>query len=433
MTGAVADTVGNISPTESAANRANISASIVINEIMWSQTGSSASQYVELRNLSSSSVNLNGWVLANAGGSGSNITLPNVSIAGGGYYLITKTAVSSVGNVLKDGTVTSNLVSSTLSLGPTSPALILRNASSVEIDRARIDFSPLVGESATPASMERKAFPGDGMDANNWYTGQARTRFDIASAQGTPGSANIYDVVLPSIVGYTANYSLFPHGNPSLRYTYSDTGGISASSATLSLERDSGTGTYVAVTGAVASSGITASGATYSLTGLQSGLYRATFAVSDLADNTAESSTVFLVDAFSMTVGTGSLSLGLLNSAGTTETAEVVVTIRTVGAPFSLSLSGASMSGPGGGLGSWNGSTGFGYDRSESGDGGTVSYTGSPTAIPNGAIASHGLNLDPHGNLRTYTYRVKYLAKPASLQSPGAYSANTAFSVAASY
>ncbi|HRI36217.1 MAG TPA: hypothetical protein PK765_04020 [bacterium] len=66
---------------------------------------------------------------------------------------------------------------------------------------------------------------------------------------------------------------------------------------------------------------------------------------------------VFYVDNFSMTIDTNTLSFGSLANGSISETAEATVTIRTVGAGYSLSLSGASMDGPTGGIGSWNGST----------------------------------------------------------------------------
>ncbi len=63
-----------------------ISASVIINEVMFS-TGTS-DQYVELRNLGSTSISLSGWALQNAGG----ITLPSgASISANGFYLIAST------------------------------------------------------------------------------------------------------------------------------------------------------------------------------------------------------------------------------------------------------------------------------------------------------------------------------------------------------
>jgi hypothetical protein len=45
---AVEDALGNAQASE---RFAKVSASVVINEVMWSSTGSSKTQYVELRNL----------------------------------------------------------------------------------------------------------------------------------------------------------------------------------------------------------------------------------------------------------------------------------------------------------------------------------------------------------------------------------------------
>lgn len=64
QTGAIDDLVGNASPSEGVNNRAIVTASIIINEVMFSTTPSN--QYIELRNLGSLSMSLSGWTITNA-------------------------------------------------------------------------------------------------------------------------------------------------------------------------------------------------------------------------------------------------------------------------------------------------------------------------------------------------------------------------------
>ena len=67
---------------------------LVINEVDYDQAGADAAEFIELKNISSSAVNLNGWTLELVNGANggaviySTINLPNVNLAAGGYYVI---------------------------------------------------------------------------------------------------------------------------------------------------------------------------------------------------------------------------------------------------------------------------------------------------------------------------------------------------------
>lgn len=121
-TGGIADSLENVSPTEGAVNRVVVTSTVIISEVMWSNTGSSAHQYIELKNIGSSPVNVNGWTIDNAGGNGVNLTLPNDTIAGGGIYLIAKNAESS--SALN---VAPNFISNTVNLSASQNNLILKS------------------------------------------------------------------------------------------------------------------------------------------------------------------------------------------------------------------------------------------------------------------------------------------------------------------
>jgi len=74
---------------------------VVINELMWmgsdpNEGGSTADEWIELRNMTGSSIDLDGWVLEKAATSGGNLTIPNGnSIPANGYFLIANYSESS--------------------------------------------------------------------------------------------------------------------------------------------------------------------------------------------------------------------------------------------------------------------------------------------------------------------------------------------------
>ncbi len=255
-TGQIADTVGNTSPTEGAQNRITVTASVVINEIMWSGTGASATQYIELRNLGDASVDIGSWTIDNAGGTGTHLTIPaSETIDANGYYLITRTAADATGNLLADG-ISIDRVDSTLSLSVGIQSLIHRSAAGIEMDRSSLALDPMPGDADIPASMERREFPSDGTSVSDWYTAESEDTglFENATARGTPGSANIADDEAPDITVNIADAAIVSHGSMMLRYSYTDTGGIAAlPSPSFTLEQNNGSGNY---------SDITATGAT---------------------------------------------------------------------------------------------------------------------------------------------------------------------------
>jgi len=71
-----------------------VMAQIVINEIDYDQSGTDASEFLELKNVSAAPVDLDGWAVELVNGSGGGavvyltITLPAVSLAAGDYFVI---------------------------------------------------------------------------------------------------------------------------------------------------------------------------------------------------------------------------------------------------------------------------------------------------------------------------------------------------------
>jgi len=145
------------------------------------------------------------------------------------------------------------------------------------------------------------------------------------------------------------------------------------------------------------------------------------------------------VDAPSLTISTGSYTIGTLQSGNLLiGTPAVTVTIQTIGAGFTLSLSGSSTIQAGiSQIAAWSGTTanGFGFDYTTSGSATSKSYSGSLTKIAPTVLdtIATGSYLGGNGNLRTYTYTIKYVAKINALQAAGVYNGNTNFNLQLQY
>lgn len=136
--------------------------------------------------------------------------------------------------------------------------------------------------------------------------------------------------------------TLFPLGNISLVYDYSDNVAIDTTSRTFTLEKWNGASWSGATVGNISSSEATLAQANYTSNTLAFGKYRSTFTISDTTGNTATQVSIFYVDAFELTVSTGSVNIGVLSPGSLTfAVPTVTVTIKTVGAGFNLSLGGS--------------------------------------------------------------------------------------------
>lgn len=116
--------------------------------------------------------------------------------------------------------------------------------------------------------------------------------------------------------------------------------------------------------------------------------------------------------------------------------AEMTVTIETLGAGFRLSLGGDGVLDAGTAqIGAWNGTTGYGMDYAATGSGTIKGYDGTLTAV-SGAILEDfatGSYIGGNGNIRTFTYVIKYGAKISPLQVAGNYTSNTPVNLSLQY
>lgn len=171
--------------------------SVVINELMWMGTSTSTyDEWVELRNMTGEAIDLTGWVIENAGESGTpNVTLSG-TISANGYFLLANYADTS--SAIKDGVVP-NQVSASISFAEGGEQLRLKKADSTLIDSTPNGVWPAGEKTDTiKHSMERYDPPGDGSLGASWHTCTNEacndgTYWDAADGYnyGTPGSGNL--------------------------------------------------------------------------------------------------------------------------------------------------------------------------------------------------------------------------------------------------
>src|SRR5258706_6390950 len=166
--------------------------SVLINEIAWAGTGASTSdQWIELYNPTANLINLNGWILRAVDGT-PNIPLANVTLTAGQYYLLERTADTTVSDVPAKQIFTG-------AIGTFNEILQIYNATGTCVDNANTNggFWP-AGNSSTHATMERRGVVPDSDTA--WFT-SANSAFwlkhdarGISSTNylihGTPGYGN---------------------------------------------------------------------------------------------------------------------------------------------------------------------------------------------------------------------------------------------------
>ena len=165
---------------------------VVINEIMWMGTqGDAADEWIELRNMTGSPIDLSNWVITDIGPGAADITIPSGKIipASGFFIVANDTEPNSVMSVVPDHVVN-------LSMNDTGEQLILRDASAVTIDTADNSgggwFAGANPGGQNPkSSMERNSIPGDGTVSTNWHTATTQVNIDIGEGElATPKAAN---------------------------------------------------------------------------------------------------------------------------------------------------------------------------------------------------------------------------------------------------
>lgn len=169
---------------------------VVINEIMWmGSQGNSADEWIELRNMTSSTIDLSNWTVVNLGtGPSGTITIPSgKSIDPNGFFIISNDDNDPQSTSIIS--VTPDHFDSNVNLLNTGEQLTLRDSSSNVIDAANINDDWFAGEDPPgqdpKKSMERNASPSDGTVSGNWHTATTQVNLDpTASESATPRAAN---------------------------------------------------------------------------------------------------------------------------------------------------------------------------------------------------------------------------------------------------
>ena len=169
-----------------------VSLDVVISEIAWmGTTTSSFDEWIELYNNTAGPIDLTGWTLNAADGSPS-ISL-NGTIPPGGYFLLERTNDDSVPDV-PAGLIYSG------GLGNDGEDLVLRDGSSVVIDRVDCSAGWFSGHEAGRVPMVRVSTTLSGSIASNW-TYNPR----CGSATNSNGISRTCELTV-TIIGHALDY-----------------------------------------------------------------------------------------------------------------------------------------------------------------------------------------------------------------------------------
>lgn len=172
---------------------------VVINELMWmGSTINSDDEWIELRNMTDSSIDISGWTITKFVTSEQTmLTITSGTIPANGYFLISKFDKDNPNSALNVDGHTDSLVglrNSNMRIKLYSGAINDGNLVDIADDASG---TPLAGvDEGLPGprkSMSRINTPSDGTIAANWFTSEnnSTTYWDGADGNyGTPGGQN---------------------------------------------------------------------------------------------------------------------------------------------------------------------------------------------------------------------------------------------------
>ena len=182
----------DVTPTPTGINPGDV----VINEIMWmGSQGNSADEWVELRNMTSSAIDLSNWTVVNLGtGIRGTITIPSgKSIGPNGFFVISNDSNDPQSTSMMS--VSPDHFDSGVSLLNPGEQLILKHSNTTTVDTANINDDWFAGEDPPgqnpKKSMERNSTPGDGTVSGSWHTATTQANLDPTRRESaTPKPAN---------------------------------------------------------------------------------------------------------------------------------------------------------------------------------------------------------------------------------------------------
>lgn len=385
--------------TQSSPYFIKISASLLINEVMsvWD------TKYIELKNISSSVIDISWWKLENIFWDGGDFILPNGQIVPVGWYYLLASNTTSFSWVS---------VQQTLENLNFHSDIILKNGG-ILVDRW--GYQTWVENVA----FERKQYHGDGWSPLSWYRAVASTGFITSAYKWTPGAQNIFDVTPPELSENIGSGMILPNGAYEMIYVYSDDIEIDPSSMTFEIWKWNGN-MFVSGVGFMTGS-ISSTQANYFVEDLPYGRYRAEFSLQDTAGNRVAKRWEFYVDQFSLHFASDSQDLGELPSwVMKYTTIPLQVTVQTIWAPFELKHTLEAND-----LGNWDGEKWFGW-----------CIWGNCTLLANysdALLVNQPKNLSSSWELHTYTYMIQYGAKIDDLTPAWVYTLENNYTIRVSY
>jgi uncharacterized delta-60 repeat protein len=205
-----------------------------------------------------------------------------------------------------------------------------------------------------------------------------------------------------------ASGMLLPIGNFSLVGAYSDTGaGIDVTTISMTVERWNGAVWWTDIwpTYLSGSSNTTSSTWSFSYKNVPFGKYRSTLTVKDLQGNTNTLTRIYYIDEIEWTLSQPSMNIGNISQwlQKNSFPNELTITVKTVGVPFSLSMSWSPLDSSGNTIVHWTGTGGYGYEQYSSG------YTNTLLSMSGWVLlANQSSNINGNGDKNTYTYRIQY-------------------------
>ncbi len=261
--------------------------------------------------------------------------------------------------------------------------------------------------------------------------------FTTMSAKAVPYFSWVWlntDFTSPNITSISlASGSLLPIGKLVITTTYNDPWvGVDTSSVAITLEKWNGTTWWsnIAATYLAWVPIITTGTGIHSLAGIPYGKYRYRTYVSDLAGNQGFIERIFYIDAIEWIVNQPSVDIGnvVWNIQKNSSPDEFIITVKTVGVPFSLTMSGSELAMSGSLIPHWTWVYGYGYEKFLW----TYSWTLSNLSGWAYIISQPGsINID--GNKNTYTYRIQFGTRVSAEQEAGNYVAPISLQMVSSY
>ncbi len=416
---------------------ARISPSVVINEVMYSNT--KANQYIELRNMWNTSVSMSGWILQNASNSGTtNLSLPAwATIWANWYYLIVN---SNTSLSILSWSISPNYITSSLSLNSSSQSNIVITDNLWAIYDSVVSFPWAAWNSVSNISMERKNVPWNWTVWTNWYSAVASVWFDDLIPKWTPGTDNKIDVTPPVIWSFTpTENTLFPiWDNVNLTYNYSDDiAWVSTGTSNIVIQKYNWV-SFDTLVSQIASSNIGTTSANYTLNHLNFGKYKAVFTIDDKAGNTVTQVINFYVDKVEFVVSTWSVDIWSVKAnIWKYAVVEESITVKTLWAGFNL------YNWKAGALSkwltdipdySWATNYWFGFDLYKNENWTIRDYNSIINPVNNTIVWNITKDVSSSDwTQKTYFYKIKYYVRVDDLQAAWNYSTNANFNLVLNY